>query len=68
MPKQKVLILRAETRPSTLLKRAEFEGLDVEPAVDRPESEGEAIEAVKDADAIIMKSRWGTDAVIRAAE
>lgn len=68
MAKHKVVILTAETEPSTEYEEAEFEGLDVELAVERPDSEGEAIEAVRDADAIMMRAPWGTDAVIRAAE
>jgi D-3-phosphoglycerate dehydrogenase len=66
--KQKIVILTAEANPSIEYETAEFGGMDVELAVERPESEGEAIEAVRDADAIMMKSKWGTDAVIRAAE
>lgn len=68
MSKHKVVILTAESETLTDIEMAEFEGLDVELAVERPESEGEAIEAVRDADAIMMKSRWGTDSVIRGAE
>ena len=68
MAKFKVVILSAETETNTEYKEAEFAGLDVELAVERPDSEGEAMEAVRDADAVMMKAKWGTSAVIRAAE
>ena len=68
MAKFKVVILAAETETNTEYEEAEFAGLDVELAVERPDSEGEAMEAVRDADAVMMKAKWGTSAVIRAAE
>ena len=68
MAKFKVVILTAETETNTEYEEAEFAGLDVELSVERPDSEGEAMEAVRDADAVMMKAKWGTSAVIRAAE
>lgn len=68
MAKFKVVILTAETETHTEYEEAEFVGLDVDLAIERPDSEGEAMEAVKDADAVMMKARWGTSAVIHAAE
>ena len=67
MAKHKVVILNTDPNLSTSYEEAEFAGMDIELAVERPESEGEAIEAVRDADAIMMRAPWGTDAVIRAA-
>jgi D-3-phosphoglycerate dehydrogenase len=42
--------------------------LDVEFIQESPQSEGEAIEAVRGADAIMMRGGWGTEQVIRAAD
>ena len=57
MAKFKVVILSAETETNTEYEEAEFAGLDVELAVERPDSEGEAMEAVRDADAVMMKAK-----------
>ncbi|MEX0761008.1 MAG: C-terminal binding protein [Dehalococcoidia bacterium] len=67
MAKKKVVILGIEDDPLQY-ERAEMEDLDVEFIQVKPDSEGEAMEAVKDADAVMMRGNWGTEQVIKATE
>ena len=68
MAKHRVVVLGPDTDDPLLHERAEMADLDVEFAQESPKSEGEAIEAVRGADAIMMRGGWGTEQVIRAAE
>ncbi len=67
MAKHKVLILGPEDA-SIDAERAEMADLDVEFVQADPQSEGEAIEVVKDADAIMSRGGWGVEPVISAAD
>ncbi|MDP6667203.1 MAG: C-terminal binding protein, partial [Dehalococcoidia bacterium] len=68
MAKQRVVVLGPTTDDPLLHERAEMADLDIEFVQEAPKSEGEAIEAVRGADAIMMRGGWGTEQVIRAAE
>ncbi|MBC8452851.1 MAG: C-terminal binding protein [Chloroflexi bacterium] len=68
MAKQRVVVLGPTTDDPLYHERAEMADLDVEFVQEAPKSEGEAIEAVRGADAIMMRGGWGTEQVIRAAE
>jgi phosphoglycerate dehydrogenase-like enzyme len=68
MAKQRVVVLGPTTDDPLHHERAEMADLDVEFIQEAPQSEGEAIEAVRGADAIMMKGGWGTEQVIRAAD
>ncbi len=68
MAKQRVVVLGPTTDDPLYHERAEMADLDVEFIQESPQSEGEAIEAVRGADAIMMKGGWGTEQVIRAAD
>ena len=67
MTRHKVVILGSEDA-SIELERAELADLDVEFVQANPQSEGEAMEVVKDADAIMTRAGWGTAPVLNAAE
>ena len=67
MAKQRVVVLGPTTDDPLYHERAEMADLDVEFVQESPKSEGEAIEAVRGADAIMMRGGWGTEQVIRAA-
>ena len=68
MVKQRVVVLGPTTDDPLYHERAEMADLDVEFIQEAPKSEGEAIEAVRGADAIMMRGGWGTEQVIRAAD
>jgi D-3-phosphoglycerate dehydrogenase len=68
MAKQRVVVLGPTTDDPLHHERAEMADLDVEFIQEAPQSEGEAIEAVRGADAIMMRGGWGTEQVIRAAD
>ena len=68
MTKQRVVGLGPNTDDPLHHERAEMADLDVEFIQESPQSEGEAIEAVRGADAIMMRGGWGTEQVIRAAD
>jgi D-3-phosphoglycerate dehydrogenase len=68
MAKQRVVVLGPTTDDPLHHERAEMADLDVEFIQEAPKSEGEAIEAVRGADAIMMRGGWGTEQVIRAAD
>ena len=68
MTKQRVVVLGPNTDDPLHHERAEMADLDVEFIQESPQSEGEAIEAVRGADAIMMRGGWGTEQVIRAAD
>ena len=67
MATHKVVILGPEDAPIDI-ERAQMAELDVEFVQADPQSEGEAIEVVKDADAIMTRAGWGTAPVLDAAE
>ena len=67
MGRHKVVILGPEDA-SIEAERAELVDLDVEFVLADPQSEGEAMEVVKDADAIMTRAGWGTAPVLNAAE
>ena len=67
MARHKVVILGPEDA-SIEAERAELADLDVEFVQANPQSEGEAMEVVKDADAIMTRAGWGTAPVMNAAE
>ena len=67
MAKYKVVVLGSEDAPLEA-EREELAGIDCEIIQTKPTSEGEAMEAVKDADAILMRGPWGTEQVINATE
>ncbi|HCI85783.1 MAG TPA: hypothetical protein DHV68_02945, partial [Dehalococcoidia bacterium] len=68
MAKHRVVVLGPTTDAPLYHERAEMADLDVEFVQESPKSEGEAIEAVRGADAIMMRGGWGTEQVIRAAD
>lgn len=68
MARQKVLVLGGDVNDPLEHERAEMADLDVEFIQVDPESEGEAMEAVKEADAIMMRGNWGTEQVIKATD
>jgi len=68
MAKHRVVVLSSNTDDPLVHERAEMADLDVEFVLEAPKSEGEAIEAVRGADAIMMQGGWGTEQVIRAAD
>ncbi|MEE8046289.1 MAG: C-terminal binding protein [Dehalococcoidia bacterium] len=68
MAKQRVVVLGPTTDDPLYHERAEMADLDVEFIQESPKSEGEAMEAVRGADAIMMRGGWGTEQVIRAAD
>ncbi|MDA1279918.1 MAG: C-terminal binding protein [Chloroflexi bacterium] len=68
MTKQRVVVLGPTTDDPLYHERAEMADLDVEFVQEAPKSEGEAIEAVRGADAIMLRGGWGTEQVIRAAD
>ena len=67
MTRHKVVILGPEDA-TIEAERAELADLDVEFVQANPQSEGEAMEVVKDADAIMTRAGWGTAPVMNAAE
>ena len=68
MAKYQVVVLGGDTEDPLEHERAEMADLDVEFVQVNPSSEGEAMEAVKEADAIMMRGGWGTEQVIKATE
>jgi len=66
MAKYRVVILGADESDSLEYERAELKDVDCELVAEQPQSEGEAMEAVREADAIFMRGRWGTEQVINA--
>jgi phosphoglycerate dehydrogenase-like enzyme len=67
MAKFKVVVFGREDDPLTH-ERAELKDLDCEIVQANPKSEGEAMEIVKDADAIMGGGWWQNDRVINAAD
>ncbi len=67
MAKFKVVVLGTEDAPLEA-EREELADIDCEIIQTKPESEGEAMEAVRDADAILMRGPWGTEQVINATQ
>ena len=65
--RRKVVFLGPEDDPLTY-ERAELEGMDVEIIQVNPESEGEAIEAVKDAAVVLARGYAMKDPVLREME
>lgn len=68
MAPQRVVVLGGDVSDPLEHERAEMEDLDVEFVQVDPASEGEAMEAVKNADAIMMRGSWGTEQVIKATD
>lgn len=68
MAPQRVVVLGGDVSDPLEHERAEMEDLDVEFIQVDPASEGEAMEAVKNADAIMMRGSWGTEQVIKATD
>ncbi len=68
MATQRVVVLGGDVNDPLEHERAEMADLDVEFVQVAPDSEGEAMEAVKDADAIMMRGNWGTEQVIKATD
>ena len=68
MARQKVVVLGGDVNDPLEHERAEMADLDVEFILVNPDSEGEAMEAVKDADAVMMRGNWGTEQVIKATD
>ena len=69
MAEHKVLIMGVDDDDPLDYERAEMADLDVEFVKANPDSEGEAIELVRDADALMMRSTpYQGEQVIRAAE
>ena len=67
MAEFKIVVFSEDPADPLHHERSEMADLDVEFSVEKPSSEGEAIEAVKDADAIMIRGAWGTEQVIRSA-
>ncbi len=68
MAPQRVVVLGGDVDDPLEHERAEMVDLDVEFIQVNPDSEGEAMEAVKEADAIMMRGNWGTEQVIKATD
>lgn len=69
MAKFKVLVMGVDEKDPLDYERAEMSDMDVEFVLGNPTSEGEAMEMVRDADALMMRtSPYGTEQVIKAAE
>ncbi len=69
MAEFKVLVMGIDESDPLDYERAEMSDLDVEFVRGNPQSEGEAIELVRDADALMMRtSPYSSEQVIRAAE
>ena len=68
MAEFKVVVLGGDTSDPLEHERAEMSGIDVEFIQVAPDSEGEAMEAVKEADALMMRGQWGTEQVIKATD
>ncbi len=64
MPAQKVVILGAID--SAEHEKAELANLDVEVVIANPSSDGEAIELVREADAVMSRGDWGRRPIIEA--
>ena len=67
MAQFKVLVLGSEDDPLEA-ERAELADIDCEIVQAKPTSEGEAMELVRDVDAILMRGPWGTEQVINATQ
>ncbi len=67
MAKYKVVVLGSEDAPLEA-EREELADIDCEIIQTKPTSEGEAMEAVRDADAILRRGPWGTEQVINATQ
>ncbi len=65
MDKFKIVVLGVENDPLTHENRA-FADLDVDIVQSSPSSDGEAMELVKDADAVMMRGNWGRKPIIDA--
>ena len=69
MAEHKVLIMGIDENDPLDYERAEMADLDVEFVRGNPQSEGEAMELVRDADALMMRSTpYSSEQVLRAAE
>ena len=67
MAKYKVVVLGSEDDPLEA-EREELADIDCEIMQAKPTSEGEAMELVRDVDAILMRGPWGTEQVINATQ
>ena len=66
MAKYRVVVVGADQSDPLEYERAELKDIDCEIVAEQPQSEGEAMEAVREADAIFMRGQWGTEQVIKA--
>lgn len=66
MAKYRAVVLGADQNDPLEYERAELKDIDCEVVAEQPQSEGEAMEAVREADAILLRGRWGTEQVIKA--
>jgi len=67
MAKYKVVFLGPED-DKLEYEQAEMADLDVEFVKANPKSEGEAMEVVKDADAILNRAGWGSEQFIKSTK
>ena len=67
MAKYKVVFLGPED-DKLEYERAEMADLDIEFVKANPSSEGEAMEVVKDADAIMNRAGWGSEQFIKSTK
>ncbi len=65
MAKLKVVVLGAENDPLSY-ERAEMKDLDITFVQAKPKSDGEAMEIVRDADAVMLRGDWGREPIINA--
>jgi len=63
--KYRVVVVGADESDPLEHERAELKDIDCELIAEDPQSEGEAMEAVREADAILLRGRWGTEQVIK---
>lgn len=68
MAKYRVVVLGSEDSDQLEIEREELKDIDCELVYESPKSEGEAMEAVREADAIMMRVRYATEQVINATE
>ena len=68
MAEYKVVVLGGEDEDPLSHERAEMSDLDIVFVQVNPSSEGEAMETVKGADAIMMKGNWGTEQIIKSTD
>ncbi|MBM3956501.1 MAG: C-terminal binding protein [Gemmatimonadetes bacterium] len=66
MARYRVVVVGADESDPLEHERAELKDIDCEIVAEQPQSEGEAMEAVRAADAILLRTRYGTRQVIEA--